>query len=236
MNCPKCNSEYILKNGRTRSGKQNFKCRDCVRQFVMTPRHQPISLATKELIDRLLLEKISLAGIVRATGVSPRWLQYYVNKKLGAVKRQVEVKSKKRGKLTIQCDEMWSFVGNKGNKQWIWLAIDVLTKEIVGVYIDQKYKDAARGLWNSLPAVYRQCAVSYTDFWSAYGIVFPKKRHRAVGKDTGQTNYIERFNNTMRQRISRLARKTLSFSKKLSNHIGAIWYFIHEYNASLSIN
>jgi hypothetical protein len=33
----------------------------------MTPRHQPISSATKELIDRLLLEKISLAGIVRAT-------------------------------------------------------------------------------------------------------------------------------------------------------------------------
>jgi IS1 family transposase len=50
------------------------------------------------------------------------------------------------------------------------------------------------------------------------------------------TNYIERFNNTMRQRISRLVRKTLSFSKKLCNHIGAIWYFIHEYNASLSIN
>ena len=201
----------------------------------MAPQHQPVEEETRELIDRLLLEKISLAGIVRATGVSPRWLQYYVNKKLGAVKRQVEVKSKKRGKLTIQCDEMWSFVGNKGNKQWIWLAIDVLTKEIVGVYIGQRDKDGARGLWNSLPPVYRQCAVSYTDFWSAYGIVFPKKRHRAVGKDTGQTNYIERFNNTMRQRISRLAIKTLSFSKKLSNHRGAIWYFIHSYNANLSI-
>jgi IS1 family transposase len=202
---------------------------------VIAPRHQPISEDTRELIDRLLLEKISLAGIVRATGVSPRWLQYYVNKKLGAVKRQVEVKSKKKGKLTIQCDEMWSFVGDKGNKQWIWLAIDVLAKEIVGVYIGKRDEAGARGLWDSLPAVYRQCAVSYTDFWSAYGIVFPKKRHRAVGKDTGQTNYIERFNNTLRQRISRLVRKTLSFSKKLSNHIGAIWYFIHEYNASLSI-
>jgi len=236
MKCPRCNSQYIVKNGYTHTGKQSFKCRDCSRQFVIAPRHQPISEDTRELIDRLLLEKISLAGIVRATGVSPRWLQYYVNKKLGAVKRQVEVKSKKKGKLTIQCDEMWSFVGDKDNKQWIWLAIDVLTKEIVGVYIGKRDEAGARGLWDSLPAVYRQCAVSYTDFWGAYGIVFPKKRHRAVGKDTGQTNYIERFNNTMRQRISRLGRKTLSFSKKLSNHMGAIWYFIHEYNASLSIN
>jgi IS1 family transposase len=201
----------------------------------MAPRHQPISAETRKLIDKLLLEKISLAGISRATGVSERWLQYYVNKKLGAVKRQVEVKSKKKGQLIIQCDEMWSFVGDKSNKQWIWLAIDVFTKEIVGVYIGKRDQTGAQGLWDSLPAVYRQCAVSYTDFWSAYGIVFPQKRHRAVGKDTGKTNYIERFNNTMRQRISRLVRKTLSFSKILSNHIGAIWYFIHEYNATLSI-
>ncbi len=235
MQCPKCGSQYVVKNGHTHTGKQNFKCRDCGRQFVMTPRHQPISEEKRELIDRLLLEKIPLAGIVRATGVSERWLQYYVNQKLGAVKRKVQVTSKKKGKLIIQCDEMWSFVGCKGNKQWIWLAIDILTKEIVGVYIGKRDETGAIGLWDSLPAVYRQCAVSYTDFWSAYQIVFPKKRHKSVFKDSGQTNYIERFNNTMRQRISRLVRKTLSFSKKLSNHIGAIWYFIHEYNASLSI-
>jgi len=59
---------------------------------------------------------------------------------------------------------MWSFVGNKGNKQWKGLAIDVLTKEIVGVYIGERDKEGARELGNSLPAVYRQGAVSYTDF------------------------------------------------------------------------
>ena len=58
-------------------------------------------------------------------------------------------------------------------------------------------------------------------------------RHKAVGKDSGKTSYIETFNNTMRQRIARLGRKVLSFSKKLSNHIGTIWYFIHHYDASL---
>ena len=35
-----------------------------------------------------------------------------------------------------------------------------------------------------------------------------------VGKETGATAYVERLNNTLRQRISRLVRKTLSFSKK----------------------
>lgn len=90
-------------------------------------------------------------------------------------------------------------------------------------------------LWESLPPVYRQCAVAYTDFWAAYGAVIPGQRHQAVGKETGLTSYIERFNNTLRQRISRLVRKTLSFSKSLENHIGAIWYFIHHYNASLPL-
>lgn len=137
--------------------------------------------------------------------------------------------------MTLQCDEAWSFVGNKGNKQWLWLALDVTSREIVGVYIGERSEEGARGLWNSLPPVYRQCAVCYTDFWSASGKIFPKYRHKAVGKETGKTSYIERFNNTMRQRISRLVRKTLSFSKKLENHIGAIWYFIHHYNASLPV-
>jgi IS1 family transposase len=130
---------------------------------------------------------------------------------------------------------MWSFVGHKDNKQWIWLAIDVNTKEIVGVYVGSRDRNGAKGLWNSLPSEYRQCAVCYTDFWDAYKEVIPSKRHRAVGKETGNTNYIERFNCTMRQRISRLVRSTLSFSKKVENHIGAIWNFIHHYNASMEV-
>lgn len=130
---------------------------------------------------------------------------------------------------------MWSFVGNKSNKQWIWLALDRDSREIVGVYVGDRSRMGARKLWHSLAPIYRQCAVCYSDFWSAYEQVIPAKRHRAVAKETGKTNYIERFNCTLRQRVSRLVRKTLSFSKKLDNHIGAIWYFVHHYNASLPL-
>lgn len=124
---------------------------------------------------------------------------------------------------------------NKRNKQWIWLALDAATREVVGVYIGMRDESAAKCLWASLPPVYRQCAIAYTDFWAAYAAVLPSKRHRAVGKQTGKTSYIERLNNTLRQRVSRLVRKTLSFSKSLENHIGAIWYFLHYYNTSLLI-
>ena len=52
-------------------------------------------------------------------------------------------------------------------------------------------------------------------------------------KGRGETNHIERFNNTLRQRVSRLVRKTLSFSKKEINLLGAILCFIDAYLAAL---
>ena len=124
-------------------------------------------------------------------------------------------------------------MGNKTNKQWIWLALDRDTREIVGVHIGARDAGGARALWGSLPFEYRRHAACHTDFWEAYRTVFPEGRHTASGKQAGQTNHIERFNCTLRQRVSRLARKTLSFSKTLENHIGAIWYFIHYYNSQI---
>ena len=56
-----------------------------------------IDSAKRELIDRLLLERISLAGIARAVQVSEQWLQTYVNEKYAQIPRQVHVSAKKRG-------------------------------------------------------------------------------------------------------------------------------------------
>jgi IS1 transposase len=49
-------------------------------------------------------------------------------------------------------------------------------------------------------------------------------------EESPKANHIERFNNTLRQRVSRLVRETLAFSKKVAHHIGAIRYFICHYN------
>jgi IS1 family transposase len=100
--------------------------------------------------------------------VSEDWLQGYVNACYAAVSQQVQVKPKTQGQLAVQMDELWSRVDDKGNKQWVWLAQDVTTREIVGCYIGDRSGDAARALWASLPPVYRQCAVIYTDYWQAY--------------------------------------------------------------------
>ena len=236
MICPECGSTHVKKNGSIHNKKKKYQCNRCGRQFVENPQNKIISDKTKNLIDKLLLEKIPLAGIARVADVSEPWLQEYVNEKYATVPRKIDVTDKPKGRITIQCDEMWSFVGNKDNKKWIWLAIDRDTRECVGCFVGSRDHAGAQGLWDSLPGVYRQCAVAYTDFWASYDEVFPDTRHRSVGKETGKTNYIERFNCTLRQRISRLVRKTLSFSKNLENHIGAIWYFIHHYNDEIRNN
>jgi IS1 family transposase/transposase-like protein len=234
MCCLYCHSKSVVKNGSNGVGTPKFLCKDCGRQFVENPKHRRISDQQKSLIDKLLLEKIPLAGIARVAGVSGPWLQNYVNEKYENIPREVKVMVKSSTlNLTIECDEMWSFVQNKEDKQWVWLAIDRGTREIVGVHVGDRSAEGARALWDSLPVIYQENATCYTDFWEAYRCIFPEDRHHAVGKESGQTNHIERFNCTLRQRISRLVRSTLSFSKKLENHIGAIWYFIHHYNATL---
>ncbi len=122
--CPDCGSKHLSKNGSVHNGKPKYQCKSCNRQFVVNPTKTTVSLETKQLIDRLLLERISLRGIARVTQVSWSWLQDYVNPRLRRTPRQVEVSGKPPGKLTIECDELWSFVNSKKNDVYIWLAID----------------------------------------------------------------------------------------------------------------
>ncbi|MEM1308130.1 MAG: hypothetical protein AAGF98_01290 [Cyanobacteria bacterium P01_H01_bin.153] len=95
--CPACHSPNVVKNGRIHNGKQNHKCQNCGRQFVQDPQNKIIDEATKHLIDKLLLEKIPLAGIARVAEVSEVWLQQYVNTKYQQVERQVRVSPQKKG-------------------------------------------------------------------------------------------------------------------------------------------
>ncbi len=79
ITCPSCQSEKIKLNGHIHNGKQNHLCKDCGRQFVLNPSNKLLSEKEKALIDRLLLEKISLAGIARTMEVSQVWLQTYLS-------------------------------------------------------------------------------------------------------------------------------------------------------------
>lgn len=95
MSCPSCANPTVVKNGHIHNGKQRYLCRACGRQFTPEGTKKVIGEETKGQLDKLLLEKIPLAGIARAMAVSETWLQGYVNAKYAAVAQQVEVTEKK---------------------------------------------------------------------------------------------------------------------------------------------
>lgn len=80
MRCVHCNSENTKKNGHTHYGKQNYFCHNCQRQFVEGGQDWFVSESDKTLINKLLLERISLSGICRVCDVSEQWLLAYIKK------------------------------------------------------------------------------------------------------------------------------------------------------------
>ena len=88
---------------------------------------------------------------------------------------------------------------------------------------------SATRLWAKIPETYRQHAMFYTDQYVMCQGVIPAAQHRAISTLARKTNHIERFNNTLRQRVSRLVRESLSFSKKFAHHMGVIKLFICHY-------
>jgi insertion element IS1 protein InsB len=134
------------------------------------------------------------------------------------------------GCLEVEADELWSFVQKKTNPHWVWIAMDKHTRQVIAFHVGDRSRDSAIQLWQTIPEAYREQATFYTDQYAAYLGVIPAAQQRAITKHARKTNPIERFNNTLRQRVSRLVRSTLAFSKKVDHHIGAIRYFICHYN------
>lgn len=130
----------------------------------------------------------------------------------------------------LELDELWSFVFEKQRKRWIWLALCRRTRQVVAYAIGNRGEETCRELWGRIPeGCYREGSF-YSDFWESYQKVFPEDRHRPVGKESGQTGHVERWNCTLRQRLGRFVRKTLSFSKSEEMHEICLVLFLHYYN------
>jgi insertion element IS1 protein InsB len=125
---------------------------------------------------------------------------------------------------------MWTFVGRKRRKVWLWLAVERHTRRIVAWVLGTRGTATARRLWRSLPAEYRSGTWYYTDEWEAYRGVLPHQAHRPSPKGSGQTSIVEAVNCSLRQRCAVLVRKTCSFSRSLTMHHVRIQLVIEDHN------
>lgn len=218
-----------MKNGKTWYGKQNYKCQMCKRQAVA--RKPSDGLAVEDLLKGLLLERMSLRAIARILQVSMGWLIPRIQQLWQQVPEVLPVGKLEQAEVVLYCleaDEMWSYVGAKDCPVWLWLAVERRSGLVVGFHVGERNQESALGLWLSIPETLRNKALVFTDDLAAYGAVFDKGQHQTEGKK--QTTRIERLNNTLRQRCSRLVRKTLSFSKSWQNHYLAIRFLLVNLN------
>lgn len=130
---------------------------------------------------------------------------------------------------TLELGELWSFVLKKTNQNWVWIALCRSTRQVVAYALGDRSKATCQHLWEALPLFYRQ-GHCYSDFWAAYQAIIPEEQHEALGKQTGQTAHVERWNNTLRQRLARFVRCTLSFSKSVEMHETCLRLFLHRYH------
>ena len=231
LTCPQCGLSHIKRNGHTYYGKQNHRCLTCGRQFVI--RQATFDDQRRELICRLLLERISLRGICRVLDISLGWLMNFIGCLYRQVPDDLNFQMPDDADFQILCleaDELWSFVGKKDNKRWIWLLIERTTYQVIAVQIGDRSEKSAIALWQKVPLEVQKQAFVLTDRWDAYAAAIPAQQHTACNKQSGQTALIEGFNCALRQRVSRLVRKTVSFSKTDINHQGAIKYFLSNRN------
>ena len=99
----------------------------------------------------------------------------------------------------------------------------------MAMVIGDRSARTCRKLWERIPEAYRSL-MSFTDLHKAYFAVVPRSVHQACKKGSGLTNSVERFNLTLRQRVGRMVRKTLSFSKSWSMHLLCLRLFVDTYN------
>ena len=87
-------------------------------------------------------------------------------------------------------------------------------------YFGTRDQGGTKGLWKSLPPVYRQCARCYTDFGSAYQLILQKDTAPNGVKPASLNILIIPFDNVFQY----------GDEKHFLSLIDAIWYFIHHYS------
>src|SRR2546426_6942899 len=140
--CPRCKSSKYKKNGHMHHGKPNHHCHDWGRPFVQCFAQWLIAEDKRGLLERLLVERISLRGIGRAVGGTRKWLLGFLVQCGESVMVQ---------RLAVEADAMASFVQKKAHKQWMWIAMDAKSRQVIALHVGDRSRTSAKRLWAKNP-------------------------------------------------------------------------------------
>ena len=239
VRCPHCQSDQIVKRGKTARGTQRYLCQNtlCAQgSFLLDYCHRGCLPEVKQTIIDMSLNASGIRDTARSLHICPNTVLRELRKQATVLESvnttflcthspdDIAVAIERAGEAEAEMDEMWSFVGNKGNPRWLWHAIDHHTGKVVA-YVFGRRKDE---VFLQLKALLEPFGLTrfYTDYWGAY------TRHlepEVRGPGKRNTQKIERKHLTLRMRIKRLARKTICFSKSIQMHDLVIGLFVNRY-------
>lgn len=224
VNCPHCKGSKVKKNGIKRTGKQNFLCHGCKKQFQYEYFYKGADPKKKGLVRSMTLNGSGIRDIQRVLGLSIVCILFVLRKWF---RQQGEPFFTGRVD-SVQIDEFWTFVGHrKRGKRWVWYAYDKKSEKILAFQIGKRNDASCRALLKKLSHL--DIGTYYTDDWKSYKKCIPKEKH-VVSKN--KTTHIERRNRDFRTHLKRLCRKTICYSKKDDMHYGIIKTYIMFRNAA----
>jgi len=204
--CKKCGCCKIVKNGKSRNGKQRYVCKACGYSFQRSFRYLSYQVTDNQIVQ-LTKEGCGIRSTARILNVSPATILRRILQIASAVRRPYPIF---KGK-SYEVDEMFTYLKHKDNRICIAYSLEVGTGHIVDFVVGRRNKKNLRKVTDTL--VLSDALKITTDKLGIYADLIPGKIHSTKFRGI---NHIERNNLTLRTHLKRLNRKTICYSKSLT--------------------
>ena len=222
------------------------------KEYVQTAKMSSYGLSTNQIADVLERDRRTILEWQKALGYKCKRFHLALCSLIGLTL------------MSIQMDEIWSYLKKKKRQLWLFITIESKTKFWVNFELGSRTSHTAHRLLKNLvslmPWGFEHFLLVTTDKLAAYEkaiancfekvryaylqIVKQRRKRRLVtvkqrivkGQETDfrnktkNTSYIERFNLTLRQKVSYLQRKTLGYCKNQKNFQQILWINLFDYN------
>ncbi|MEI6751767.1 MAG: IS1 family transposase [Paludibacter sp.] len=203
--CPICQSNQLIKSGKTGNGKQRYCCKDCKKRFIIDYSYKACQPCINQQIILFTKEGLGIRSTARVLRISVTTLL----KRIISIAANIKQPPIDMGK-NYEVDEMRTYIGKKSKLHWIVYALERETKQVVSFNVGRRTNRTLRHVIKSLEL--SNARKIYTDKLKNYRYLIQKKFHNT---QVHCTNHIERHNLSVRTHLKRLNRKTICFSRSL---------------------
>lgn len=206
IKCKHCNEKNCIKNGKTSNNKQQYKCKDCQKRFVLDYTYQAYNSGINQQIIVLTKEGLGIRSTARVLNISTTTLL----KRIVSIAQNIPQPVISKGRI-YEVDEICTFLKRKSRKIWIVYALERVTKSVVSFYVGRRINKTLNVVLKTLR--FAEAKHIFTDGLKNYKYLISKAVHKVKQY---ATNHIERNNLTLRIRLKRLNRRTICFSRSIS--------------------